>query len=553
MDTEVDPLDPEIDNESESDESDDFDSPLTNIHPWSMSTPSPLVTLPPELLMCTFLIIVRATKLHKRWKMSTRLASVCRYWRDVALQVPTLWNSVTIDNHTSRRDPAMIQTLLARSKNTPLHLRISWIDGCEVETDPMTIIPELHRVENFEVFIYSGLETDPPPGSFNMPMLQRLYASGHDDSTIPILSPDFLLPHLKDMQVESIPFEEFVSFFRPTLVHLRIDSDAILDTIDTEGLLHALGDMPLLETLHITSLLQPLPDNQLPHVTLPFLKSSELSDNLIACADLLDHLTLPAAAFACDNQLGMPVVGVASEDLEPDLIRTNHLPRFLQTLSSKLSGNGVIPPFPSTIKLILNLNYEETTSSISAYDSLQATVPIFRFTIESTKVVACDFFDNIRSFVSASILAGIQELHILDQDADADNTPSGSLLALVSMLTNLESLHLSLLRGPEDALATAHRAIANNASGGNIIHLLPLPRLRTLSLTRLACPADPAAHEDDTQDAIWKLRDMLQIRNEAGMRLQELEIVHGTNVRMSDKELLEGLVDQLVWIQTGCV
>ncbi|KAF8644252.1 hypothetical protein AX16_008607 [Volvariella volvacea WC 439] len=65
----------------------------------SSSPPSPLVTLPVELLCKIFALTIRAreepdTFSYVKATSPTKLVQICRYWRIVALSDPTLWSSI---------------------------------------------------------------------------------------------------------------------------------------------------------------------------------------------------------------------------------------------------------------------------------------------------------------------------------------------------------------------------------------------------------------------------------------------------------------------------
>ncbi|EJD49685.1 hypothetical protein AURDEDRAFT_112502 [Auricularia subglabra TFB-10046 SS5] len=82
---------------------------------------TPVNRLPPELL-CHILSIVAS---QAGTRTSVLLSHVCSYWRDLTLDDPRLWTSITIIN--PRTLPAL-PVLLARAKTQPVDLRLYLVD-----------------------------------------------------------------------------------------------------------------------------------------------------------------------------------------------------------------------------------------------------------------------------------------------------------------------------------------------------------------------------------------------------------------------------------------
>ncbi|KAJ3503128.1 hypothetical protein NMY22_g18358 [Coprinellus aureogranulatus] len=116
-----------------------------------------------------------------RW---IRVTHVCRHWRQVALECPTLWA------HLSFANPALTEVMLNRSRNAPLTIECFSKGGTDVED---ILHPLLSHSERFRVFwlgLPSGVE------AFNIdailsnwlgpgPLLESLKLIGHQrDCTI---------------------------------------------------------------------------------------------------------------------------------------------------------------------------------------------------------------------------------------------------------------------------------------------------------------------------------------------------------------------------------
>ncbi|KAJ6502739.1 hypothetical protein C8R47DRAFT_1007801 [Mycena vitilis] len=92
---------------------------------------SPVRRTPPELLGDIFALTLSSHK-HPPWY----LGHICRFWRLAALTYPHLWNSIAL-HYSSRPRVTLIETLLQRSSNAPLH--VSW-NGTSIDQASMDAV-----------------------------------------------------------------------------------------------------------------------------------------------------------------------------------------------------------------------------------------------------------------------------------------------------------------------------------------------------------------------------------------------------------------------------
>jgi len=77
----------------------------------------PVNTLPPEILCMTFAL---ATQFDSRTALSVLLT--CKYWHKLFIHDPTAWSYVSLQKRSKSLPAAAVNTILERSRNTPLHV-----------------------------------------------------------------------------------------------------------------------------------------------------------------------------------------------------------------------------------------------------------------------------------------------------------------------------------------------------------------------------------------------------------------------------------------------
>jgi hypothetical protein len=85
------------------------------------SFPSPVSSLPPEVLALVFRFSLESSAKHPvpETPLSMSFAQVCRIWRSIALSLPSLWDTPLFDR------PAFAELMLQRARDKPLIIKAS--------------------------------------------------------------------------------------------------------------------------------------------------------------------------------------------------------------------------------------------------------------------------------------------------------------------------------------------------------------------------------------------------------------------------------------------
>ncbi|KAH8088955.1 hypothetical protein BXZ70DRAFT_501288 [Cristinia sonorae] len=392
--------------------------------------PSPLSTLPPELLGEIFLI-VKDGYLNgleydtDRW---VYLSHICQNWRQVSLATPLLWRDIQAIIPDQLE---YLHMMLMRSSHAPLRLSLEACDGNETAK---LLRSELHRVEDLRVNFHSDTTLSVDISSWtppDAPLLKTLDVQAEmtpnwraaDGVIIEtsfsdihlLLSHDFSSPRLEYVQFRRFPYPSVSPYFRPTLKTLSLHH---CKEILASELLRTISSMPLLEYITINDTLDDDPQTEASeYIELPHLKIIEIRNNGgRPTAHILDGLLFPSTTHLQISPGG----------------RSEHTFTAIPALMSKATGQTL----------------------------LNSTHPVTSLSVRSP----CDDYDNapnIDMWTCANVLGVYGSSNSLNIDAfKRDNTPfctaffsgdAGALLHTLCSLspypfTSLRTLHLSHLR-----------------------------------------------------------------------------------------------------------
>ncbi|TCD68380.1 hypothetical protein EIP91_010889 [Steccherinum ochraceum] len=517
---------------------------------------SPLVSLPPELLVQIFFFAIQPKTRHgypEEWVQVVPLMCVCRYWREVACNASVLWCTLRIHVKTSSQ---LLRLHLDLSRNLPLDVYVrletdSWDSAQVVDVDEM--LSDLHRVQLLHIDV--GSEPEGPRSiaiEHDMPNLQKLVLWSNYLTTPLLPSDQHHLPCLHTLEAETVKFSDLTPFLRPTITNLHIGGDSY-DFPDLRPslpeLLLALSTMPLLERLVLNFTVCDLVDYNsadLPFVTLPRVRHLEIMDDCLPAGDLLEHLIVHPSSFLVGNRDSLGYHGAFPKEW---LIRGyGHLfgfEKMLRVLSSKLLGHGILGPAPSPLLRDLTLavwrdNYSE--SVVEAFHEDVGRQFLFSYRPDpgynpSTHV------DCVLRSLDGSILQLVTKLHVeVPEDVkseEGDEHPfTVRLEDIAERLPNIEELRVS-------GKSTWDREFVRIHTSPQAI---PFPRLQHMVLKkstfRKASLSTPD-YVEDPEDLIWTLLEMLKVRKAAGIPIQRLTIETSRRLLDSDEDALRPYVRRI--------
>ncbi|VDC01789.1 unnamed protein product [Peniophora sp. CBMAI 1063] len=187
------------------------------------------------------------------WMMVTH---VCRRWREIALNDPSLWAESTIDVLSIH--PNYIPVILERSSPLPLSIQIEYEDSFDdIAEDPglhAWLSPEgLRRVESFSVEGELGLlDFTLPRLPDDLIHLKKLFLSVNDIED-PIILPPFLanLSHIEMLWLESCALPWTSPIYSPNLTYLHFRGTGHDPPKSYTEFNDLIARLPRLDTLHL--------------------------------------------------------------------------------------------------------------------------------------------------------------------------------------------------------------------------------------------------------------------------------------------------------------
>ncbi|EIN07724.1 hypothetical protein PUNSTDRAFT_135246 [Punctularia strigosozonata HHB-11173 SS5] len=266
---------------------------------------APISRLPNEILMFVFVFCVSRTEHDFKYDSRSvtlfpythAFANVCRFWRQLALNLPSVWT------HVPRSSLQLTRTFLSRSRNFPLFLNssLSYLATTDPEAQDLAL-SHLGRARmlDYNYFVVAGHEAIL---SSRAPLLTlcRLHAGLNKNGG---RLPDNFLgrdsPHLRTLSLEGISFDWdlmrcaslFQNLRKLSLLQLRANSFPT-----AEQLVTALQKMPLLQDILIIAahkeVLLPIEGCSVV-VVLQRLTKLTLHAPVSHVCDLLDHIRVPS-------------------------------------------------------------------------------------------------------------------------------------------------------------------------------------------------------------------------------------------------------------------
>lgn len=266
-------------------------------HKSRQNTLAPVARLPPEVLMEIF----QQCKGHwakdaTSWMFTSH---VCRQWRTIALNCPTLWNHIRL---TAKWE--CIEEFMKRSKHVPLIVQQAVTPTQETE---QFFANRMERIESLKLTVWHRWD-DAQDSVGDAPLLRRLWLNSQDEPASfredahNAFSKKILYgnaaPRLEELKLTSIAVDWRI-LRHSNLRDLRILRHEHAPSNTLSDILSALAAMPLLEVLVLHNALgqhvQP-PDPANRPVALRNLRSVAIAAETFVCAHFLDRLDFPSHA-----------------------------------------------------------------------------------------------------------------------------------------------------------------------------------------------------------------------------------------------------------------
>ncbi|PSR72237.1 hypothetical protein PHLCEN_2v11829 [Hermanssonia centrifuga] len=224
-----------------------------------------------------------------------RIGHVCRFWREIVLQLPRMWGHITVGPYTM---PECVDEMLRRSRQTSLvvqaYLPAHTLSGF---TSLSVVLAQLHRTRNLNLTVsaahlveHFGTLGGTAPKLRNFTLTEPFGLGSPVDPPFPTQA-----THLNRLVISGHPLTKVQQMFCPSLRHLSLSS---MNIDSLEILYQSLVKMPSIRTLELQFLdmhntISMFSDE---NVALPHLRSMRLSaggNSAALCARFLRRVTFP--------------------------------------------------------------------------------------------------------------------------------------------------------------------------------------------------------------------------------------------------------------------
>lgn len=472
-----------------------------------------------------------------------KVTHVCRHWRDIALNFPSLWTSIY------NKKPEYIHAFIARSQQAPLNIREHYKDNVYMRKTLNDLLRERFRWRAFEctapVLEWPGNSIDGAPQLEELRLREPFIAIFVGALTV---SP-FYLPRLRRVHVEHVtfPFVECLLAHHPSITALSMEdvsppqSPAVW--LDVLSSLSSLEELKLSHVLWIapgTPPSHPLPSAH--RISFPKLRRCDLSemDEGRAALTFFDMITIPSStALTIEGE----VPSVDHGDIR----------RLFQTLGRGLKGDATRGESPRDILACrvqcLTISMGRSILAIEAWTcpvsmralswQEHAPEPNIFFKWDRGHASDYDACRTVQFFLDDLPLSKLRSFHFSGCLAYTLEPEHFSKLQSVRELCADYLLSYKLHPFPWEQ--EAEFMCPSAAKGAPI----PFPNLEHLTLTALYWYKHrPHDSEPWSEDVFYDVRSVLRRRKASGLSLKSLNLSGGINIVETEARMLvqEGLV-----------
>ncbi|KZV72326.1 hypothetical protein PENSPDRAFT_751066 [Peniophora sp. CONT] len=271
---------------------------------------SPVHALPSEMLSVIFALAAQYPSLiGEKYCTPNTLRLVCRHWKEVAEETPTLWRNMDFTGSLE-----WIRRAVYWSKSVSLDVSISLLALGRAPAQFMEgarfVLAELPRIRTLDISTYS--DTAPRKIVTELllsrpaPLLTEFkFASENMSDSVDTFRPDIFTgevpTQLRVLTVYRMQIHVSCPVFRAPLTNLTLEFCTIWTTADQ--LLHTLAELPLLEHLVLRTMRNVIPpvdgsavyDFVRKGVKLPNLQTLHVRDDIEVLLAVFSHLDIPNA------------------------------------------------------------------------------------------------------------------------------------------------------------------------------------------------------------------------------------------------------------------
>ncbi|KAF5315586.1 hypothetical protein D9611_005003 [Ephemerocybe angulata] len=371
-------------------------------------------SIPPEILSNIFIIhnasIIQtypATTFQREAFSWIYVAHVCHHWREVALNCGALWSNLLF------LKPSLTETMLTRSKNSPLTVKLLGHNNPIFEPSLSKILSQTHRLRSVNL---SGNVKDTllSNASGSAPLLEELTlaAFGNLSSKIPMAFLQGGAPSLKAINLKGIEIPFWGSLpLGPNLTHLRLDLKGLQHAHrpSASAFMKSLEELPLLQLLSLSG--------SLPIDTYPKWTSTSSPPIFRNLRDLFIDDTFSALSqFVQAEAIKIPKTATVAITLDYSFQNPEAIGRFLLELRERWEGLEAPIPGLAIFKTFEPGHLHDDDFGFNIYldpssDIFRRDRPDFIFNFSNTTdTLTCG--EVFKAFVEELDLSHVQTLRI---------------------------------------------------------------------------------------------------------------------------------------------
>ncbi|RDB16483.1 hypothetical protein Hypma_002871 [Hypsizygus marmoreus] len=514
--------------------------------------------LPPEILSIVFKCVAEAFETaeeseNHRW---VGVSHVCKHWRQVALQCPSLWSTI-FSWH-----PRWTKEVLARSQMSPLTVKATIqhpangqykiVNGEITFTNQTSLLEVLQHLSRIRVLSILQIASARDLVSHILdkldaaaPLLQTLIIVSHQNlgeyeynvalpyAELPATSFPHGAPLLRTLELRlcSLPWDSpLLTCDLTSLTLSRFPPD---DQVSIQQIIAILCGLPNLETLELTLVIISSPSRaaipappKLAH--LPRLTSLHIEADIFSCACLLSHMDYPVlirnqVVWTCSSILGTDFASTSSSFHE----LSRNLLKGLKGSISCLRALGPIG-FQVWDSLGEGRALPRGSAQIVVERSLYGNLP--------ARIVR----QAMTEMWSVLPLHNLKTLYI--ENLDMDRTVWAGRFASLQSLENLCVRRAASVQGLLDVLSGGTEDFGSGNAGDDCLAFRSLRHLMIIKWN-----LDDQDGSRPPQTCLGRLVECLEERRKRGRVLHEIHIEHCVGVNSQAIGELAEVVDKVDW------